>query len=104
MARPRIAPAFLPLAITSSRFPRGLAVRESRWTMARQLATREYIEIAAMRYDTPVAAAFRRSLGITAKPRKRRRRRRHSGSHKPTHQELEACRKQKHGVVWRGQD
>ena len=83
---------------------RGLAVRESRWTMARQLATREYIEIAALRYDTPVAAAFRRSLGITAKPKKRRRRRHHSGSHKPTHKELEACRKQKHGVVWRGQD
>lgn len=103
MAKPRIAPAFLPLALTSSRFPRGLAVRESRWTMARQLATREYIEIAALRYDTPVAAAFRRSLGITAKPRKRRRRRRHKAAHsEPTHAELEACRKQRHGVTWKG--
>lgn len=71
--------------------------------MARQLATREYIEIAAMRYDTPVAAAFRRSLGITAKPKRRRRRRRHSASHKPTRKELDECRKQKHGVVWHEQ-
>lgn len=63
-------------------------------------ATRSYIEQAARRYRTPVAAAFRRALGITDKPRKRRRRRRHSASHKPTHKELDECRKQKHGVVW----
>ena len=104
MAKPRITllPS-LSQTLTSSRYPARLAARESRWTMARQLATREYIEIAAMRYDTPVAAAFRRSLGITAKPKRRRRRRRHSASHKPTRKELDECRKQKHGVVWHEQ-
>ena len=64
-------------------------------------ATLDYIEQAARRYRTPVAAAFRRALGIADKPRKRRRRRRRGPAHHgPTRGELESCRKQKHGVVW----
>lgn len=68
-----------------------------------RLADRAYIEDAARRYDTAIAAAFRRALGVgmdKKPPRKKRRRRRHHSGSQPTHAELEECRKQKHGVVW----
>lgn len=65
-----------------------------------QAASRQYIIEQAKRHDTVVAAAFRRALGVQleAKPSNRHRRRRRV---KATNKELEACRKQKHGVVWR---
>lgn len=65
-----------------------------------QAASRQYIIEQAKRHDTVVAAAFRRALGVRleAKPSNRHRRRRRV---KATDSELEACRKQKHGVVWR---
>lgn len=65
-----------------------------------QAASRQYIIEQAKRHDTVVAAAFRRALGVRleAKPSNRHCRRRRV---KATDSELEACRKQKHGVVWR---
>ena len=75
----------------------------------RTLATHAYIIEAANRYNTPIAAAFRKALGIRAsKPKPARRGRENKprnqkrGYH-PSKQELEQCRKQKHGVVWHEQ-
>lgn len=66
-----------------------------------QAASRQYIIEQAKRHDTAVAAAFRRALGVQleAKLSNRHRKRRRV---KATDKELEACRKQTHGVVWKG--
>jgi hypothetical protein len=75
----------------------------------RTLATRAYIVDAAKRYQTPIAAAFRKALNIGApkpKPARRRHDKQPRGKkrgYQPSKRELEECRKQKHGVTYREQ-
>ncbi|ACV22584.1 Uncharacterised protein [Slackia heliotrinireducens] len=64
-----------------------------------------YIREQALRLDTAVAMAFRRALGLRAGAARGagRRRGRGAGGRDRAYRGLDECRRQTHGVVWRGQ-